>query len=141
MAGSGVFGALLAACAGSPKPGAQQPGLAPPSTTSSPSAAAEAPPPPAPRSEAAVPTGNCTVGELTVSATDQSAHDVCRANFHCPGARTVLVTCDGENDGTTTSLCECEERGKRASVSGTVPGEGPDSCLAAGDRCLVALGP
>jgi hypothetical protein len=81
------------------------------------------------------------VGALTVSATAESSHDVCHATFYCPGARTVLVVCDGENDGTNTSLCECEERGKRASFSTPIPGEGPDSCLAAGDRCLAALGP
>jgi hypothetical protein len=53
----------------------------------------------------------------------------------------VLVSCDGENDAARTSLCECEEGGKRASLSEAVPGEAPDSCLAAVDRCLAVLGP
>jgi hypothetical protein len=86
------------------------------------------------------PAGSCTVSSLETMATRESRNDQCRGTFFCPGARTVLVTCDGENDGTNTSLCDCEERGKRASVSGTVPGEAPESCLAAADRCLAALG-
>ena len=133
--------ALLAGCGGSPQKSVQEPALAPTSGGSSPSTSAAAPPPPVARSEPAAPSGACTVRALTVSATEESSHDVCNATFYCPGARTVLVVCDGENDGTNTSLCECEERGKRASFSKPIPGEGPDSCLAAGDRCLAALGP
>lgn len=83
---------------------------------------------------------SCTVSSLETIPTKESRNDQCRGTFFCPGARTVLVTCDGENDGTNTSLCDCEERGKRASLSSTVPGEAPDSCLAAADRCLAALG-
>jgi hypothetical protein len=136
-----MVGALLAACGGSPKKSAQERPLGPTDEASRPAAEHDASPPPVSRSEPAAPSGTCTVGSLSVSATDESSHDRCHATFYCPGARTVLVACDGENDGTATSLCECEEHGKRASVAGTVPGEGPDSCLAAADRCLTALGP
>jgi hypothetical protein len=117
-----------------PAPAPVQPAPKPASTASS-----ELVEPPSAPSEP-VPSGTCTVSSLETVPTKESRNDQCRGTFFCPGARTVLVTCDGENDGTNTSLCSCEERGKRASVSGTVPGEAPDSCLAAADRCLVALG-
>jgi hypothetical protein len=135
-----VVGALLTACGSSPKK-ASDPAPRPTSTAPAPSPSPETPTPSASGSTNPPPAGSCTVGSLTVTATELSPHDQCNATFYCPGARTVLVSCDGENDGTKTSLCSCGEGGKRASVSGTVPGEGPDSCLAAADRCLVALGP
>jgi hypothetical protein len=136
---------LLAACGGSrsnekavtppnPEPAPVEPAPEPASTASS-----ELVEPPSVPSEP-VPSGACTVSSLETTPTKLSRNDQCRGTFFCPGARTILVTCDGENDGTTTSLCDCEERGKRASLSDTVPGEAPDSCLAAADRCLKALG-
>lgn len=134
-----VVGALLAACGSSPGKGAEPPAAGPTSSAPAASPLPEAAPPPASGPEAAPAAGSCTVGSLAVTATELSSHDICNATFYCPGARTVLVSCDAENDGTKTSLCECEERGKRASVSGAVPGEAPDACLAAADRCLVAL--
>jgi hypothetical protein len=84
-------------------------------------------------------TGPCTGGPLETTPSPESPNDRCDATFYCPGARTILVTCDGENDGTGTSLCDCEENGKRASVNGTVSGEAPDSCIAAAERCAAAL--
>jgi hypothetical protein len=136
---------LLAACGGStsneravappnPEPAPVAPESEPASTAS-----AELVAPPSVPSEP-VPSGACTVSSLETTPTKESRNDQCRGTFFCPGARTIQVTCDGENDGTKTSLCSCEERGKRASVSGTVPGEAPDSCLAAADRCLTARG-
>lgn len=114
---------------------------APPSPEQEPASAALAADAGSPDAPAeAAPPSSCTVSSLETVPTKESRNDQCRGTFFCPGARTVLVTCDGENDGTNTSLCDCEERGKRASLGGTVPGEAPDSCLAAADRCLAALG-
>ncbi len=125
-----VAAALVTSCAGQsgPSKGAE------PVTSGAPSGEP-------PRSgDAPAPAGSCTGGPLEITPSEKSATDRCDATFYCPGARTILVTCDGENDGTGTSLCDCEERGKRASVNGTVPGEAPDSCIAAAGRCLLALG-
>jgi hypothetical protein len=74
-----------------------------------------------------------------VKASEHSSHDGCDATFFCPGARTIQVSCDGENDGTMTSLCDCQEGERRAAPSAPVPGEAPDSCLAGVDYCLQAL--
>jgi hypothetical protein len=143
-----VVGAWAVACAGS---GAAQKSDAAPVADSVPPESTPAPTPEpstsvlasnagsAPAAEPAAP-GSCTVGKLETIPTELSRTDHCRGTFYCPGARTILVGCDGENDGTNTSLCECEERGKRASPSKPVPGEAPDSCIAAADLCLAALG-
>jgi hypothetical protein len=130
-AGWGPSGAGKGAEAVTPGPAGTAPsGVAPPSGTVA-----------APSRAEALPAGSCTGGPLKITSSPLSPTDGCDATFYCPGARTVLVRCDGENDGTGTSLCDCEENGRRASVSGTVPGEAPDSCLAAAERCLAALGP
>jgi hypothetical protein len=83
--------------------------------------------------------GSCTLVSMTIVPTNLSPTDGCEATFACDGPRAIEVTCDGENDGTNTSLCDCREGRKTAAVNGTVPGEAPDSCLAGAQRCLTAL--
>jgi hypothetical protein len=142
--GFGTLGVVvsLVACGAGKGTGPAAPASA--STEGAPSVEGESPPRSdtvgAPSDSSPTPTGACTGGPLKVTRSELSPRDRCDATFYCPGARTILVTCDGENDGTGTSLCDCEENGRRASVGGAVPGEAPDSCLAAANPCLAALG-
>jgi hypothetical protein len=136
-----VSAVVLASCAGQ---GTTRTAAEPGAASAAPSTSGGAAPSgsgAAPVSADAAPDGSCTEGSVVVKPSPESRTDGCNATFYCPGARTILVTCDGENDGTGTSLCDCEERGQRASVNGTVPGEAPDSCRAAAERCLRALPP
>jgi hypothetical protein len=65
--------------------------------------------------------------------------DGCQLELACqPGKLTV--TCDGEEDGTGTSLCECYRDGQtvRLPRSEPWPGEGAETCHAAAALCLQA---
>jgi hypothetical protein len=65
--------------------------------------------------------------------------DGCKLKLACqPGELTI--TCDGEQDGTGTSLCECYRDGQtvRLPRSDPWPGEGAQTCHAAAALCLQA---
>lgn len=64
--------------------------------------------------------------------------DGCRLGLRCGGSD-LWVECDGENDGTNTSLCECWRDGEQKRMAGSpYPGEGPDACFAAAVACTKA---
>jgi len=66
---------------------------------------------------------------------DVSLTDGCKLGLRCDG-RDLWVECDGENDGTNTSLCECWRDGQQQRISGSpYAGEGPDACFAAAAAC------
>jgi hypothetical protein len=83
--------------------------------------------PPAP------PTG-CTLNSL-VTTESITPTDQCVAVYTCADGRSFEVSCDGENDGTNTSLCACSHGDTRWSVSGVVQGESPFSCTRAAHKC------
>lgn len=82
------------------------------------------------------------VGPCTQVATELTADvtptDRCRTDFSCDDGRQISVSCDGENDGTDTSLCECLIAGHTRSVTGVYRGEAPRSCERALEACLSA---
>lgn len=67
------------------------------------------------------------------------AADQCEATFDCGDQGLLEVLCDGENDGTNTSLCECTRDGVPvdAVYQGLYPGEDASTCVAASVDCLV----
>ena len=73
------------------------------------------------------PTACDLVPPVVVTPSDLSPTDGCEATYTC-NAGTMVVTCDGENDGTNTSLCSCHLNGQ-SRYGGLVGGEGVDACL------------
>ncbi len=80
----------------------------------------------------------CTMGGVQITP-DLSPTDQCMIPFTCASGTRVEITCDGENDGTFTSLCSCYIDGKYVGLDGLFVGEAPDSCFAAVDKCLKRL--
>jgi hypothetical protein len=78
----------------------------------------------------------CALEHIRVSASQLSARDGCAMRLRC-GTTKVETWCDGENDGTGTSLCECARDGVRDDhrLQNPYQGEAPDACLAAAVRC------
>jgi membrane-bound inhibitor of C-type lysozyme len=72
-------------------------------------------------------------------APDITDTDQCTIRFMCSTSTRLEVKCDGENDGTFTSLCECFIDGTHVALEGVFAGEAPDSCLAATSKCLQRL--
>jgi hypothetical protein len=70
---------------------------------------------------------------------DLTPTDQCTIPFRCDAGMRLEVKCDGENDGTFTSLCECYIDGKRVGLDGLFAGEAPDSCHSAVSQCLRQL--
>jgi hypothetical protein len=70
---------------------------------------------------------------------DLTPTDQCTIPFTCDAGLRLEVKCDGENDGTFTSLCECYIDGKRVGLGGLFAGEAPGSCYAAVSQCLQLL--
>jgi hypothetical protein len=70
---------------------------------------------------------------------DLTPTDQCTIPFTCDAGLHVEVKCDGENDGTFTSLCSCYIDGKHVALDGLFAGEAPDSCHAAVGQCLQRL--
>jgi hypothetical protein len=89
----------------------------------------------------------CRWGQMSVvprEAIHGSSHaavhvDGCKLNLECAPGK-LSVVCDGEEDGTGTSLCDCYFNGKPLPLPGTDvwPGEGPGTCHAAAPACLQA---
>jgi hypothetical protein len=78
---------------------------------------------------------NCTLQELTVTPGDVSPTDECNAIYTCDNGLVVTVECDGENDGTYTSLCSCHI-GSTWADGGLVEGEGEAACPAGFLNCV-----
>lgn len=77
----------------------------------------------------------CSTNYVSVTP-DVSLTDGCSLGVRCDGID-LWIECDGENDGTNTSLCECWGQGQPQRISGRpYPGEGPDACFAAAVACL-----
>lgn len=79
----------------------------------------------------------CNVQLFRTRPSDASKTDACDLVLRCGRAQTV-VTCDGENDGTGTSLCQCSRNGADVPLPQNVyPGEAPQSCVAAAQQCVT----
>lgn len=81
-----------------------------------------------------VPAGCDLVSSGTASGV--SATDWCGASYECEDDLSFRVECDGENDGTFTSLCSCTRGSTHWSIPNVVQGEGPESCNNATMQCL-----
>jgi hypothetical protein len=82
---------------------------------------------------------NCVLREVTTTPTNLSPTDQCDATYDCDDDRAFTVSCDGENDGTNTSLCSCHS-GQTGWNSGDLfQGEGPETCLAAAATCAETM--
>ncbi|NUP13423.1 MAG: hypothetical protein HOW73_45880 [Polyangiaceae bacterium] len=81
------------------------------------------------------PTG-CELVEIVVEPSVNSPTDGCAGTYQCDGGVVLLVECDGENDGTYTSLCTCDVNGSWHD-GGLVEGEGEPACLAGFANCTA----
>jgi hypothetical protein len=89
----------------------------------------------------------CRWGQMSVvprEAIPASEHaaipvDGCKLTLDCAPGK-LSVVCDGEEDGTGSSLCDCYVNGNplRISKPSVWPGEGADTCHAAAAVCLKA---
>lgn len=80
----------------------------------------------------------CRASDVVITPAIGAPNDGCRAHFAC-GADALDVACDGENDGTGTSLCTCHRNGYEVRSIGSLwKGEGIDTCTLAAERCLGA---
>jgi hypothetical protein len=70
---------------------------------------------------------------------DVTPTDGCVANYECDDGLSLVVQCDGENDGTDTSLCSCHSDTNNWYPDELFAGEGPESCLGAALRCLELM--
>jgi hypothetical protein len=63
--------------------------------------------------------------------------DGCKLELRCHAGK-LTVSCDGEQDGAGTSLCDCYLDGEslRLPRSDPWPGEGANTCYAAAALCL-----
>lgn len=78
----------------------------------------------------------CNVQLLRTRPSDQSKTDACDLVMRCGSAQTV-VTCDGNNDGTGGSSCQCTRKGTSVALPQSLyAGEAPQSCIAAAQQCL-----
>lgn len=59
----------------------------------------------------------------------------CEAVYECEGSGLVEVQCDGEEDGTNTSLCTCRVGSESLRIEGLFPSEGPLACKHGAARC------
>lgn len=67
-----------------------------------------------------------------------SDEDSCVAVYGCDDSRRLEVECDGENDGTDTSLCTCWNNGERIDAVDELlfPTETYPACIAAAVVCI-----
>jgi hypothetical protein len=73
-----------------------------------------------------------------LTPTDEGASDGVSLTLSC-GKMLLDVTCDGENDGTGTSLCTCRREGEEVRLPGNPwPGEGISVAYGVAERCLSA---
>lgn len=101
-----------------------------------------------PRAESATSSNDADAGApnfqaCTPSSSARSAplpEDQCKLALQCADT-SVDVSCDGENDGTGTSLCSCRKDGKPMQISSLWDGEGMPTCYRAAEACLGAKTP
>jgi hypothetical protein len=80
----------------------------------------------------------CTLQTFRTKPTTLSPVDGCDLVLRC-GKSDVVVGCDGENDGTSTSLCDCSRDGVSVRLPQSLyAGEAPASCVAAAQHCAAA---
>lgn len=84
-------------------------------------------------------TSGCVMLGIQIIPGATTPTDQCSMPFQCAGDVRLEVSCDGENDGTFTSLCECYINGKLVPLDGLFKGEAPESCSAAVSLCLDRL--
>jgi predicted esterase len=79
----------------------------------------------------------CNLQLLRTHPSELSKTDRCDLVVRCNGIQSV-VACDGENDGTDTSLCECTRNGAPVTLPQSLyPGEAPQSCITAAQQCVT----
>ncbi len=80
----------------------------------------------------------CTTRQVTVSPSELSPTDQCGVALSCRD-RDLWVECDGESDGTGTSLCSCWLDRRPVTLRGNpYTGEGPRACFSAAVACVAA---
>lgn len=79
----------------------------------------------------------CTARYVSVSPSELSPSDGCTLGLTCAG-REFWLECDGENDGTNTSLCQCWRDRQEQRIGDLFPGDGPDACFSAAAECFNA---
>jgi hypothetical protein len=79
--------------------------------------------------------GECQLQSIEVFPSELSETDRCLAVHACDNGVTLKIDCDGENDGTNTSICECMVGAMHRSPDGVFEGEAPESCEAALQTC------
>lgn len=82
--------------------------------------------------------GSCSLREGEVRESELSPGDFCESTFACDDGKQVQVECDGENDGTHTSMCACKIDGRAVPLGKLIAGEGPTSCDNALLQCRAA---
>lgn len=74
----------------------------------------------------------------TLTPSEVGANDGAALSLTC-GTTSWHVSCDGENDGTGTSLCECYRDGQEVRIAGNPwPGEGIGVAYGVAERCRAA---
>ncbi|HEY3494690.1 MAG TPA: hypothetical protein VGK73_08400 [Polyangiaceae bacterium] len=81
---------------------------------------------------------SCPARSIVLTPSESGAIDGVKLTLGCE--KTLLeVTCDGENDGTGTSLCDCYRDGKQQRVPGApYQGEGIEVAYRFAELCLAA---
>jgi sterol desaturase/sphingolipid hydroxylase (fatty acid hydroxylase superfamily) len=79
----------------------------------------------------------CTPRSIVLTPTGDGASDGVDLKLTC-GTTLLDVECDGENDGTGTSLCSCHRDGAEVRIPGDPwPGEGISLAYRVAERCLA----
>jgi hypothetical protein len=78
----------------------------------------------------------CELWSSSSNGSDFSPTDGCGASYECDDSLSFSVHCDGENDGTFTSLCACSDGTTHWNIPDVIQGEAPDSCNNAAALCL-----
>jgi hypothetical protein len=80
----------------------------------------------------------CVVKRVELTPTKLGASDTAKLTLSC-GETALQVDCDGEQDGTGTSLCTCYRNGEEVRIPGDPwPGEGIEVSYRVAERCLRA---
>jgi hypothetical protein len=78
----------------------------------------------------------CELSRVDEIPSEHSPTDGCDATYACDDGVELVVRCDGENDGSGTSLCSCAIGTDTRDAGAPVDGEGAEACLAALDACV-----
>lgn len=83
----------------------------------------------------AVPAG-CDLVSSGNAGSELSPTDWCGTSYECEEGLSFSLRCDGENDGTFTSLCTCVQGSTSWNIPDVIQGEAPDSCNNAASVCF-----